>query len=156
MDNQPKKLYRSRKNRIIAGVAGGLGEYIGIDPVLIRILFVILIFPGGLGIILYFLLVLAIPLESADVEKERKGANDGIAENIKERARAIAEEFKDKTEEFKGRREDRAAARNIVGIFLVALGSIFLLGEIFPLLRFRWDIFWPIILIFVGFLILFK
>ena len=56
-----KKLYRSEDDRIIAGVCGGLGEHFGIDPVILRILMVILVFAGGPGIILYLLFCLFIP-----------------------------------------------------------------------------------------------
>lgn len=58
-----KKLKRSRKNRIIAGVCGGLGEYFEKDPVLIRLLFILLFLFGGLSIFVYFIMWLIIPLE---------------------------------------------------------------------------------------------
>ncbi|MDP7240971.1 MAG: PspC domain-containing protein, partial [Dehalococcoidia bacterium] len=50
-----RKLYRSTTNRKIWGVCGGLGDYFDIDPVLVRIIFVALAFPEGLGILLYVL-----------------------------------------------------------------------------------------------------
>ncbi|MFH2055285.1 MAG: PspC domain-containing protein, partial [bacterium] len=56
-----KRLYRSRENSIIAGVCGGLGEYFDIDPVLIRIITVILVFPGGIGLIGYLIAWIAMP-----------------------------------------------------------------------------------------------
>lgn len=58
-----KRLYRSRDNRIIAGVCGGIGEYFGVDPVLIRVIAVILIAFGGGGLIAYIISILVIPLE---------------------------------------------------------------------------------------------
>jgi phage shock protein C len=57
-----KKLYRSSTDKKVAGVCGGLGEYFDIDPVVFRILFVILLLPGGLpGFIPYVLLWLLVP-----------------------------------------------------------------------------------------------
>lgn len=56
-----KKLRRSKKDRVIAGVCGGLGEYFSLDPVLFRVLFVFLAFIGAGGILLYILLWLVIP-----------------------------------------------------------------------------------------------
>ena len=56
-----RRLYRSEDDRILAGVCGGLGEHFGIDPVIIRIIMVILVFTGGPGIILYLLFWLFIP-----------------------------------------------------------------------------------------------
>jgi phage shock protein PspC (stress-responsive transcriptional regulator) len=59
--NEPKRLYRSRTDRQIAGVCGGLGEYFNIDPTLIRIVFLIMGLFGGNGIILYIVLAIVIP-----------------------------------------------------------------------------------------------
>jgi phage shock protein C len=57
-----KKLYRSRKDRMLAGVCGGLAEYFGIDPVIVRILALILLLPGGLpGLLPYLVLWLLVP-----------------------------------------------------------------------------------------------
>src|SRR2546421_7329780 len=58
-------LVRSRSNRIVAGVAGGLGYHLGVDPVLIRIAFALLAFAGGLGILLYLIARGLIPGEGA-------------------------------------------------------------------------------------------
>ena len=56
-----RRLYRSWDDRILAGVCGGLGEHFGIDPVIVRIIMVILVFTGGSGIFLYLLFWLFIP-----------------------------------------------------------------------------------------------
>jgi phage shock protein C len=57
-----KRLYRSKKNRMIAGVCGGLAEYFGVDPVIIRIIAFILLLPGGLpGLIPYLILWIVVP-----------------------------------------------------------------------------------------------
>jgi len=56
-----KHLYRSKKNRIIAGVCGGLGEYFNIDPVIIRILCVLFALGMGSGIIAYIIAWIIIP-----------------------------------------------------------------------------------------------
>jgi len=59
-----KKLYRSRKNRIIAGICGGIGDYFDIDPVIIRLLWVLFAFAGmGFGILVYIAAWLIIPEE---------------------------------------------------------------------------------------------
>jgi len=52
---EPRRLYRSRDDQVVAGVCGGIGEYFGIDAALVRIGFVLLIFAGGLGILAYVL-----------------------------------------------------------------------------------------------------
>lgn len=62
-----KHLYRSRDNKIIAGVCGGLAEYFGIDPIIIRIIAVILLLPGGLpGFLPYVILWIVMPVKPAE------------------------------------------------------------------------------------------
>lgn len=58
-----KRLTRSRTDRMIAGVCGGLGNYLGIDPVFIRLLWAIAIFAYGTGLLLYILAWIIIPEE---------------------------------------------------------------------------------------------
>lgn len=61
----PKRMRRSRSDCKIAGVCGGLGEFIDVDPVLFRVLFIVLAFVGGLGILFYLVLWIAMPQASA-------------------------------------------------------------------------------------------
>ena len=56
-----KKLTRSRTARVIAGICGGLGEYFNIDPVIFRIVFIVLSLGGGFGIVLYLIMWVAVP-----------------------------------------------------------------------------------------------
>lgn len=56
-----KKLYRSGKNKVISGVCGGIGEYLNVDPTIIRLLWLLLIFAGGAGLLLYLIAWLIIP-----------------------------------------------------------------------------------------------
>jgi phage shock protein C len=59
-----KKLRRSRTNRWIAGICGGLGEFFGLKPFWFRLLFIILLLPGGLpGLLPYVILWIIVPLE---------------------------------------------------------------------------------------------
>ncbi|MFN2290809.1 MAG: PspC domain-containing protein [Anaerolineae bacterium] len=59
-----KKLRRSRTNRWIAGICGGLGEFFGLSAFWFRLLFIILLLPGGLpGLLPYLLLWIIVPLE---------------------------------------------------------------------------------------------
>jgi len=56
-----KKLFRSKKDRMIAGVCGGLGEYLDVDSTLVRLLWIFTIFFGGAGIFAYLIGLLIIP-----------------------------------------------------------------------------------------------
>lgn len=62
-----KSLYRSKKNRYIGGVCGGIAEYFGIDPVIVRLIAIILLLPGGLpGFLPYVVLWIVVPEEGAN------------------------------------------------------------------------------------------
>jgi phage shock protein C len=60
---EPKRLFRSRKERILGGVCGGLGIYFNLDPVLIRVIWAILFFAAGIGFLGYILAWIIIPEE---------------------------------------------------------------------------------------------
>jgi phage shock protein C len=61
---RPRVVRRSHSERVIAGVCGGVGRYLGIDPVLLRIAFIILSLANGLGLIAYVVAWVAIPEEA--------------------------------------------------------------------------------------------
>ena len=58
----PKRLYKSRQDRIIGGVCAGVAEYFGIDPTIVRVLWALSIFLGGIGILLYLIAVVIMPV----------------------------------------------------------------------------------------------
>lgn len=64
--HMPSRLYRSRSQKMIAGVSGGLGDYFDVDPVLIRLLFVVTAFISGVGILAYIVLWIVVPFEGDD------------------------------------------------------------------------------------------
>lgn len=57
-----KKLYRSQKERMIAGVCGGLAEYFNVDPSWVRLLFILFFFLGGSAFLVYLIMWLIVPL----------------------------------------------------------------------------------------------
>jgi phage shock protein C len=61
--NKVKKLYRSKKNRVIAGVCGGIAEYFNIDPTLVRLLWIFFVIIWGSGILAYIIAWIIIPEE---------------------------------------------------------------------------------------------
>jgi phage shock protein PspC (stress-responsive transcriptional regulator)/predicted membrane protein len=62
----PRRLRRSRSDAVIGGVAGGLGRYVAVDPLLFRIAFVVLTFAGGLGIVAYLAMLAFVPAEGEE------------------------------------------------------------------------------------------
>ncbi|MDE7149115.1 MAG: PspC domain-containing protein, partial [Bacteroidales bacterium] len=74
-----KKFQRSRKNVMIAGVCGGLGEYFNIDPILFRIIFVLLAVSGSLGVWIYLLLWLfSQPADAPSHRTYRQGPESSV------------------------------------------------------------------------------
>jgi phage shock protein C len=73
MSSEPKRLFRSRTDRWLAGICGGLGKYFNVDPTLIRVLFVLFALAVGGGILAYLILWIIIPLEP-DTVTESAGA----------------------------------------------------------------------------------
>jgi phage shock protein C len=73
-----KKLSRSVDNRMFAGVAGGLAEYFNIDPVIIRLIFVILMLAGGPGILIYIVLWIIMPEEPTVLTSGENSGGAGL------------------------------------------------------------------------------
>lgn len=58
---EPKRLYKSSTNKMIAGVCGGIAEYINLDPTIVRLLWVVFCFMGGAGIFAYIVAAIIMP-----------------------------------------------------------------------------------------------
>ena len=86
------KLVRSTTDRKIAGIAGGMAQYFNIDPTLMRILWLLVALPGGLSIVIYFVLWLVIPEENAE-SAARASEAIAIAEERYARGEISAEEM---------------------------------------------------------------
>lgn len=141
-----KKLYRSKKEHIIAGVAGGLAEYFDIDPVIVRVIFVFLALVQGIGILLYLILVIVIPKKGEKETAEQKIGQ--FAEKAEDEVKEVVKKIK------KGGLLNNS--KQLIGLIIIVIGLFFLLNKFFTISWFRWDIFWPIALIVVGFYVLIK
>ncbi|OGL88435.1 hypothetical protein A3I42_04125 [Candidatus Uhrbacteria bacterium RIFCSPLOWO2_02_FULL_49_11] len=98
-----KKLYRSRNNKMIAGVCGGLAVYLNIDPTIVRLAFVLLALFQGFGVLAYLVLWVIVPLEgAADANLDRAHFTQVGAE-MKEKAETVVHEIKKTVEEMKSK-----------------------------------------------------
>jgi len=127
-----KRLYRDPDNRVFGGVCGGLGLYFNIDPVILRVIFVILFFVYGSSFLIYLVLWIAIPIARTTAQKlEMKGEKINIS-NIE---RSFNEEFQDVKENFKRFRTSKHCERGTdffhkffktVGLVIMAMAKIFI------------------------------
>lgn len=142
-----KKLNRSVKDKVIGGVAGGLAEYFEIDPVIVRVLFVVSLFFHGAGFIAYIILWITLPeapyvfQTASDVNSSANTSSDS---DYKPNDAAAAY--------FKSLDEKKMKRNRNVGIVLLVFGCIFLADNFIPKINFA-D-FWPIVLIALGLSIL--
>lgn len=142
-----KKLYRSKKNEVVAGVCGGIGEYFDVDPTIIRIIFIILTIWGGAGIILYIIGMLVIPYEGQDL-KQSQERNKERAKEMGKKIEMAAHDIKDEVSK-KSKNRDGSV---YLGLIIILLGIIFLLRKWFS--WFDFEYLWPLFLILIGILIL--
>ncbi|KKR05695.1 MAG: Phage shock protein C, PspC [candidate division WS6 bacterium GW2011_GWF2_39_15] len=144
-----KRLYRSRTDKMIGGVCGGLGEYFNIDSTLIRIIFALLLVTGGSGFLIYVVLWVVIP-EEGSTQKNSE-------EVIKDNSREIEEKVKSVAQGFEGFTKERNT-KVWIGIVIIFVGIYLTLGSL-GLSRFfdlGWYIskLWPLFIILLGVLIL--
>jgi len=153
-----RKLYRSRSDRVVGGVCGGLARYFGIDSTIVRLIFVLLIFANGLGILAYIIMAIIVPLESSETTESKDTVKENV-EEMKETARELGREVRstfagegDKSEDVTKLRHRR---RNVLGIILIVVGLLFLLASFDLFWWFHWGNLWPVIVIAIGLLIIF-
>lgn len=137
-----KQLYRSESNRMIGGVAGGLGEYFDIDPTLVRLAFILLTLSGGSGILLYVVLWIIIPTQSSG---QQAATRDTMKDNAKE-VEAKAKHFAKEAEHAANGPE----SRKWLGVVLVILGAWLLLTNLGFLSGWLISRLWPLIFIVIG------
>ena len=92
--NTQTRLTRSATDKVIGGVCGGLGEYFGLDPVIVRLIFVALIFAGGISVLLYPVLWLIMPAAMgqpavADGLQEMQQVGARVVDQVGESAQAF-------------------------------------------------------------------
>ncbi len=146
-----KRLERSRKDAVIGGVCGGLGQYLGLDPVWIRLFFIVLALANGLGALIYVLLWIVMPPEG----KGEFASSDTIrtgTDEIAARARAMGDDLA--TNLPRANRQTGIA----IGAALIFWGVILFLQNL-KLWFLTWlnlDTLWPLLLIFGGLVLILR
>ncbi len=158
-----ERLYRSRTDKIIAGIAGGLAKYFKLDPAIIRIIFVLLLFFDGIGVILYIILWIAIPFEAVETfesasynkpnEETKSSSNEPTNATIED-ATIIDETFNNQKSQTNERKVDNQShfpennKKVYFGIALIVIGTLFLANKLLPSFSFKLIV--PAVLVVVG------
>ncbi|GAB4319780.1 MAG: PspC domain-containing protein [Candidatus Zixiibacteriota bacterium] len=140
-----KRIYRSGTDKVIGGVCGGLGDYFGIDPTWIRILFVLSIFANGIGLIAYIIGWIVIPSHRETVATVATDTGESATEQAAGGNVAATGN---------GQQSSRHGMGFLPGIILVILGMIFLFDRVFY--WFDFDYIWPLVLIGVGAILIYR
>jgi len=153
-----KRLYRSRSDRMIWGVCGGIANYFGMDPTIIRVIAILFLFAGGSGILAYIILAIVVPLESSPSREPREVIKENVQE-IKQTATNLGEDIRSTFARREGEvKETPRTGYNgsyILAVVLVIIGVILLLSNFNPFWWLRWHYLWPIVLIAIGLVIIF-
>ena len=131
----PKRLQKSRTQRIMFGVTGGIAEYLGIDVVLVRVGFLVLALLDGVGIIAYIALAIFMPNAPEPSPLATPAAPSGETHAPQPSTPTNAQ---------------TGPGRYLVGALLIAIGVIFLLQQFHFLWWWRWGVLWPVALIIIG------
>lgn len=146
-------LTKSKTDRVIEGVCGGLAQYFGVEPVIVRLIFVVLLFMNGIGLFIYIILAIIMPKP----EKPDQSPKDTIRENVQEMGERVKEAGEGLDMAFsKNTGEKHSHRAGWFGIILILLGIILLLDNLNLI---RWidkDLLWPVIIIFIGAWLLIK
>ena len=142
MVQQAQRLHRSRDNRFMFGVAGGLAEYFNIDPVLVRVGWVLpTIATAGIAALAYIVMAIFTP-DSArqDSTPASEPTSDSQDSNVKSAP--------------EGRPTKRHVVRNLLGVGLIVAGMIILLQNLGVFGSIPWGIVWPVAISLLGVTIL--
>jgi phage shock protein PspC (stress-responsive transcriptional regulator) len=152
-----KTLRRSITNRTIGGVCGGIAEFFDLDPVLVRLIFVLLAIFGGAGVILYIVAWIVMPERSINdsikdaeiVDDDKKKTDHHLKKELDNVVEELKQDFKEIEKDVK---KTKHSSSGWFGYLLIFLGVAFLLRT-FGWLHFSWCgiwQFWPVFLIFIG------
>jgi phage shock protein PspC (stress-responsive transcriptional regulator) len=138
---------------MISGVASGLADYFDVDPTLVRLVFIISALIHGIGIFVYIVMSFIVPIQEKAPESNKAigKENEGMPDSTSEGAQPPLEPLAAEPGTHWRHREQR---HTWAGVILIALGVLFLAQNMGFLFWWNWRIFWPVVLICVGALLL--
>ena len=145
-----RRLERSTTNRVMSGVCGGLADYLAVDATLVRVFFVIAtIVTAFLFILVYLVLLILMPLpgQRPPIDDIWPSARTGDPADPAATSAGVPAASRTGP-------EDAERRRNTIGYVLVALGLVFLLGNLGAFRFMQWQFIWPLALVALGVLLL--
>lgn len=140
-----KEFRRSSTNKVIGGVCGGLGNYFNIDPIVFRLVFAILFFAAGGGLIAYIIAWIAIPGESSNNHfNHDTSSSSSSRESRYDYADRDAEIV---SEEKPGHKLNEYSGSLVAGLVLIVIGLVFFLDNYISI---DFDVIWPLAIIAIG------
>lgn len=134
------RLTRSSNDKIIAGVSGGIASYLDIDPILVRVAFLILLFASGIGFPIYLILWIVMPIDGRTGESDM----NVIQKNLGEMGETVSSSV------------NRLGRPGTIGVILILLGAYFLLTQLGIINWIGGAVFWPLAIIGFGVYLLLK
>ena len=135
-----KRMYRSQNNKILAGVAGGMAEYFDVDPAFIRIIFVfVTLMSAGAGFFIYIIMVIVLPIENNIAPSQNPDMDTET-----------------KTPQPPTNSAGQYKNRRLFGVIVIAVGLWLLLKNVGLVPSINFGMYWPLLLIGAGLLVLFK
>lgn len=144
-----RRLYRDGDNRVLGGVCSGLGAYFNIDPVILRIIFVLVLFMGGASIPVYFILWIVVPKARTTAQKLEMQGKEATVTNIAQSIKEEVNEVGDNYNKFVNSKNEKGTSRldsfgDMVGsglrvvlrIFILIFGAVLIIGGIASLIGF--------------------
>lgn len=141
-----KRLERSIDNKIFLGVCAGIAEYFGIDPLFVRILFILLALTHGSGILLYLFLAVVMPKEGQDHAHHQKRMQD-LAQDIRHSAEHVSHQVK---AHFKQDYKERKRLNGLFGWVIVLVGILILVEAALPKISFFWQAVFAALMVLFG------
>lgn len=145
---ETKRYFRSKTDRVFAGVCGGLAEYFAIDPLLIRLLFVVLALVGGGGVLIYIILWIAAQENPGPYYKSQDPARKETPQQPSPEPQPASETTQTNPPSVPYTKRHKPQRGLIGGLVLITLGILFLISEFVPSVDFG-DL-WPILLVVIG------
>jgi len=142
------RLYRRRKDKVFGGIASGLGQYLDIDPIIVRIVFVLITLFHGVGLLVYIIMWIVMPEEP--IENLYQSMNEPTSKDKSESGDSSTSEFAEFDSNFNEITTTTSNSRTIVGALLIGIGFIFLLERFIPSFDFELILALGLILLGIG------